>query len=126
MANEFTLTVGGQTFTGTTASAKAQMEALHVAMRTNLILMLRSENPSEMGLVSAMGGVDYEDVQKLISLVVEGCIKRSDGVPVAENLFRDSIQDYYLLIMYALRENVGPFWQLRRPTEARAAEQPTS
>lgn len=122
MARSYVIEAGGQRFEGKTASAKAQMEALHICMRTGLVSVLQGEKASEMGLVAAMGSLNYEDVQRLISLVVEGCVKRSDDVPVAENLFSDQIQDYYLLIMRALVENVGPFWNLRRQTGAEATE----
>jgi hypothetical protein len=44
-------------------------------------------------------------------------------VPVGENLFQDNPQDFYLLVGRALVENLSPFWQLRKATDASSAEQ---
>lgn len=123
MAKEYIIEIGGDTFSGVTASAQAQMEALHVAMRTGIVAAVK-EGHSDMGLVTALGGVSWDDLKRLQDLVVKDCITRdSDDVPVAVNLFRDNVQDYYLLIMKALQENLAGFWQLRRQTGAQGAEQ---
>lgn len=116
MPRTYTTEVGGIDYRGDTAPAKDQFEALHIAMRTGLIAHIRGE-PSDMALVAMMGGLKYEDVKRLVQLLVKDKIQRDeDSVPVAENLFGDNIQDYYLLIGNAIRENLSPFWKLQRPT----------
>jgi len=123
MAKEYTIEVGGDSYSGVTASAQAQMEALHIAMRTGIVAAVK-EGHSDMGLVAALGGVAWDDLKRLQELVIKDCIKReSDEVPVGVNLFRDNVQDFYLLIMKALQENLAGFWQLRRQTGAGEAEQ---
>lgn len=113
---DYTITIGGVDYAGQTVSAKRQFEALHIAMRTKLITALNGEM-SDMGMVGIFAAMDYSDIDKLEKLVVRDHIKRADdGVPVAENLFQDEPQNYYLLIAKACEENVGNFWQLRRQT----------
>lgn len=119
---QFEIEIDGEIYQGQTASAKAQFEALHIAGRTGLVALLK-EGKADMSVVVLLLQIQFEDVQRLADLVVKGCIQRdSDQAPIAENLFVDQIQNYYLLIARALRENVGPFWQLRRPEESLAAE----
>jgi len=123
MAKEYTVDVGGESFSGVTASAQAQMEALHIAMRTGIVAAIR-EGHSDMGLVTALGGISWDDLKRLQELVIKDCVTReSDEMPVGVNLFRDNVQDYYLLLMKALQENLAGFWQLRRQTGAQGAEQ---
>lgn len=125
MARTYHVEVEGAEYRGTTAPAKEQAEALHMAIRTGVVANLRGE-PSDMTLVAMMGAVSYEDVQRFAKLLVAGRIVRdADGVEVAENLFQDQIQNWYLLIGYALRENVGPFWQLQRRDESPKAPEPS-
>lgn len=113
----FTVEVGGVTYQCNTAPAKQQFEALHIAMRTGIIANLTGE-PTDMALAAMFGGLAYDDVNRLINLLVKDCAKREeDNVEVAENLFQDNIQDYYLLVGRMVKENLAPFWKLRRPTE---------
>lgn len=119
MPREYVFEVGAEEYKGTTASAKDQFEALHVAMRTTLVSILDDKEHSEMAVVGFFARVDFDDLQKLVRLLVnDKVVRRSDEVPVYENLFQDRIQDYYLLVYHALRENLGGFWQLRRPDAA--------
>lgn len=127
MAREFEAEIGGVLFCGTTAPAKAQVEMLHIAGRTGLIASLRTET-SDMALVLAMTQIRQEDFQALRRLCftsgkVDLVTRAADEVPVAENLFQDQPQDFYLLVGRALLENLGPFWQLRKATGAGEAEQ---
>lgn len=125
MAKSYSVEIDGTEYRGTTAPAKEQAEAMHMAIRTGVVANLRGE-PSDMTMVAMMGAVSYEDVQRFGKLLVAGRIVRDDGVEVADNLFRDQIQNWYLLIGYALRENVGPFWQLQRRDESPEAPEPIS
>lgn len=121
MARAYTVEIDGESYAGETASAKSQFEALHIAGRTGLVAMLKSD-AADMSMVALLLQIPFADVQRLSDLMVKGSIKRqSDTAPVAENLFVDAIQNYYLLIAMALRENIGPFWELRRQTESPAA-----
>ena len=124
MARTYTVEVGGIEYKGDTAPAKDQFESLHIAMRTGLVAHLRDE-PSEMALVAMMGGLTYDDVKRLVQLLVSNRIQRAeDSVPVAENLFGDNIQDYYVLIGRAVQENLGNFWKLHRPNTKPVAVEP--
>lgn len=120
MARTYTVEVGGLDYRGSTANAKNQFEALHIAMRTGVVVHLKDQ-PSDMALVAMLGSIQYDDLKRLVGLLVKDNLQREDdNVPVAENLFGDNIQDYYLLIGHAIRENLSPFWKLRRPTESKA------
>lgn len=123
MAREFGIEIDGTRYTGTTASAKDQFEALHIAMRTGLVASLKAD-AREMSKVAVFGGLQYADVQKIHDLLVKGRVYHGE-VPVAENLFGDDIQNYYLLMYEVIRENIGGFWKLRRPTDEKQAAEPT-
>src|SRR5690625_1371853 len=123
MARQYTVEVDGRNYQGNTASAKDQFEALHIEGRTGLVAMLKKD-ASEMSMVALLLQIPFEDVLRLIELLVrDRIVREADSVPVAENLFSDAIHGYYLLLAHALRENLAGFWQLRRPTGAEAAEQ---
>jgi len=117
MARQFTVEIGDHEYEGTTASAKNQFEALHIAMRTGLVASFR-DDAQDMSKVAVLGGLAFDDVKKLESLLVADKVER-DKVPVASNLFGDDIQDYYLLIYEVIKENLGGFWKLRRPTDSK-------
>ena len=126
MARPFTVEAGDTEFSGSTAPAKSQIEMLHIAGRTGLIVSLQSE-ASDMALVVALTQIHPDDFAALRKLCFmsgrEDLIVRSaDKVPVGENLFQDNPQDYYLLVGRALVENLAPFWQLRKATAEVATE----
>jgi len=128
MAREYSVKIGDEYYRGTTASAKDQFEALHIAMRTALVSILDGREHSEMGVVTFMGGIQFSELERLEELLVKGNLKRdSDDAPVGRNLFADEPQNYYLLLFHCLRENLEGFWRLRRPTSSGgAAEQAKS
>lgn len=113
--------IDGQTYEGQTASAKEQFEALHIVLRTGVIATLQ-EDTSDMGLVASFAMLKFEDIQRLQKLLLEGKVNR-DGIPVGQNLFRDNIEQLYLLLAYSLRENLGGFWKLRRQSEEAAGQE---
>ena len=125
MAREFTVDVDGAEYIGTTANAKNQLEALHLCMKTAYVTFLEEgKDYSDMGVVGAFVNMPFDQVQKLEKLLVSGnVLRRDDEVPVAPNLFVDDIHNYYLLIHRVLRENLGGFWKLQRPTNAKSVEQ---
>jgi len=128
MAREYVVTVGGSEYKGRTASAKSQFEAMHVALRTSLMSILDEDREySDMAVVGFFARVPFEEIQALVRLIVtDHIVRRDDEVPVAENLFQDNMQDYYLLIYKALCENLGGFWQLHRPTGEAVEQSETS
>lgn len=127
MARSFTVEAGDVEFKGSTAPAKAQIEMLHIAGRTGLIVSLQ-EGASDMALVVALTQIHPDDFTTLRKLCfVSGkedlVVRAADNVPVGENLFQDNPQDFYLLVGRALVENLSPFWQLRKATVEGSAEQ---
>ena len=127
MARDYSIKIGDEHYRGTTASAKSQIEALHIAMRTALVSILDGRDHSEMGIVTFMGGVSFEDLDKLDELLIKGQLKRdSDDAPVGRNLFADEPQNFFLLLFHVCRENLEGFWQLRRPTSNAGAAEQTS
>lgn len=126
MARSFDLDIGGTEYKGSTASAKNQIEMLHIAGRTSLIVALK-EGASDMALVAALTQVRFDEIKTLCKLCLgDDLVTRSaDNVPVGENLFQDNPQDWYLLLGKVLMENLGPFWQLRQATEGSGAETAT-
>lgn len=112
--------IDGHTYEGETASAKEQFEALHIVLRTGVIATLQ-EDTSDMGLVASFAMLKFEDVQRLQKLLLDDKVKR-DEIPIGQNLFRDNIEQLYLLLAYALRENLGGFWKLRRQKDEAAGQ----
>ncbi|MHA7915998.1 hypothetical protein [Alloalcanivorax xenomutans] len=120
---QYPIEIDDRTYTGTTASAKEQFEALHIAGRTGLAGLLVEEGVKPHSIVVMLISIPYQDLERLRSLLVKDkVIRDSDEVPVAENLFRDEIHNYYLIIAHAIRENLGGFSKLRRQTGAPTAE----
>jgi len=125
---EFDLNVGDMRLRGQTAPAVNQHEALHIAMRTSLVVTLSDpDGISDMGAVATLGGIDYSDVKRLEELLVKNNVWRAeDDVPVAANLFADQIEAYYLIMFRVLSENLAGFWRLQRPDGGQAVEQANS
>ena len=125
MARDYLFTIDGTEYKGRTASAKNQFEAMHIALRTALMSILDEDKDySEMGVVGFFARVQFDEIEKLMQLLVNDyVVRREDEVPVGANLFSDHMEQYYLVLYHALRENLGGFWQLRRPTGGQAAEQ---
>lgn len=126
MARSFTVEAGDVEFKGSTAPAKAQIEMLHIAGRTGLIVSLQ-DDASDMALVVALTQIRTDDFSALRKLcLVAGnedlVVRAADNVPVGENLFQDNPQDFYLLVARALVANLSPFWKLRQATDGQKAE----
>lgn len=124
MSRSYSFDVAGVTYKGETASAKSQFEALHIIGSTPIVSSLK-DGVSDMGAVVLILQLSMDKINRLMELlVVDHVIRKEDEIPVGENLFQEDIQDYYLLLSKAMRENLKNFWKLRRPTEkdAKAAE----
>lgn len=119
---QFTAVINGKEYLCQTACAKNQFEALHIAGRTGLIAMLKDDSTTDMTMVVILLQIPFEDVKRLVSLLVDKCVTK-DSVPVAENLFVDDISNYYLLIAKVIRENLAGFWLLQRPNSVTTLEQ---
>lgn len=113
MARSYEITVRDRTFIGMTASAVAQDEMLGLVGQAGILPLLNTdETISDMSKVTFMMTVPKNVRDRLAQLVTRDLIKTDEGVPVAINLFADNIQDWQLLIIEALRENLGGFFTL--------------
>ncbi|ANI83289.1 hypothetical protein [Kosakonia oryzae] len=126
MGRRIEIEIDGATYSGVTASAKDQVEMLQISAQAGLLPLL-GEGVTPMGITVAMASLDGGKTARLKELcIVKGKIVRdSDGVPVAENLFQDAAHNFLLLLGRALKENVGPFWQLSEQSENGAGATPT-
>lgn len=117
---EFALEIDGEGYAGKTASARNQMEALHIMGGSSALMAVLRGDVSDMGIVTALvASLPIDSVRQLETLLVKGCVTReSDTAPVAVNLFGDKIQNYYLLIGKVAIENLQGFWLLHRQTGA--------
>ena len=111
----YSITIDGKSYNGTTASAKNQFEALHIAGKYGLVVHLK-DDISDMASVTLLLQIPFEEVNRLVALLITDQVKFGE-VPVAENLFVDNIQNYYLLLAKVMYENLGNFWKLRPPTK---------
>jgi hypothetical protein len=86
---------------------------LQIAARNGLFPAL-ADNVTDMALFASMASLDKNELDKLKDLVFQkgGFRREGDNLPVAPNMFQDQVHFYLLLIGKALKENIGPFWQL--------------
>lgn len=114
----FQVEIDGVQYRGKTASAANQFEALHIAGRTSLITLLK-EGATDMGMVAMLTRIPLEDVRRLDKLAMDGLIYvAGEDKSVAMVQFKDSIQNYYLLLAKVLRENLSGFYKLSHSTDA--------
>ncbi|WP_315707400.1 hypothetical protein [Brenneria uluponensis] len=125
MGRKIEVEIDGVMYSGATASAKDQLEMLQLATK-NGILPALGEGSSDMGLVVSLASADTLALNRLKELCIKNgnIVRDGDGVPVAENLFQDSVHNYLLLVGLLLRENVGPFWRLSAGSENGAEATP--
>lgn len=117
----FEFSINDHTYTGETASAKNQFEALHVTARTGVAALL-TESPSPKAMALVLMGAPFEELKRLRDLLLKGCVVKEqtgtdEGLPVAENLFADQIHNYYLLLAHVIINNLGGFSELRQQAE---------
>lgn len=113
MGRKITVTIADTEYSGSTASAKEQVEMLQIAAQNGLLPVLAA-GASDMGVAAALASLDGVQLNRLKNLCVGGgnIVRAVDSVPVAENLFQDAAHNWLLLLGRVLAENVGPFWQL--------------
>lgn len=74
-------------------------------------------------MAASLASVDMMSLNRLKELCFNSgsIVRQSDNIPVGENLFQDEAHNYLVLLGQVLRENIGPFWQLKSE-EGRNAE----
>src|SRR5690606_4864623 len=103
----FEFEIGEETYTGETASAKEQFEALHIVSNNRLIIAGEKAMSDKATTLMVMN-MELSELRKLESLLVKGKITRQrDEVPVAVNLFQDDAAAYALLIGKVVRGNLS-------------------
>lgn len=123
---DYTITIHDVDYTGETASAKEQYQALHIAANSKLIIGLKDE-VSDQGLVLMLMSLPWADLQTLEKLLIKDKVSRdSDSVPVAANLFRDDPAGFALLVGKAARENLQGFFALSGGKSADAGQSQAS
>lgn len=109
----FEINVNGVEYRGETAPATKQWEALHICLNSRLVLGIK-DSVSDQALVMMVMSVPRDDLKRLESLLIkELVIRGEDDVPVGLNLFKDSIQNYALLLGEVVRANLSGFYELR-------------
>lgn len=113
MARNIEININDVTYSGSTASAKDQVEMLQIASRCGLLPAI-SDSVTAMGVVASLAAVDASGLNRLkvLCLTNGNIVRQSDNVPVAENMFQDEAHNFLVLIGGVLKENIGPFWQL--------------
>lgn len=99
-------------YVGVTAPAKDQVEMMQLASHNGLLPAMAA-NVSDMALMASMAALDGMSLNRLKVICLKNMIRQADSIPVAENLFQDEIHFYLVLLGKVLRENIGPFWQLK-------------
>lgn len=124
----FEIEVNGVEYSGETASAKSQYQALHIAANSRLLVGMQ-EGVTDQALVLTLMSLPWEELQKLEALLIKEKVKRvqagadEDGdIPVGINLFRDDPASYALLVGKVARENLSGFYALRGKPNAGAAQ----
>ena len=104
---QYEFTVADVDYTGETASAKDQWQAYHIVCNSKMIIGVQErDNLAEKSLSVIVMSLGWDDLQKLEKLLVKGKITRDeDGIEVAQNMFRDDMPSYSVLIARACQEN---------------------
>ena len=119
----FEIDVNGTEYRGETASAVDQWESLHVALNSKLILGLKDEVTDQAMVVMVMG-TPLDQLKRLEKLLLKTVVRTEDDSPAAPILFKDSPEEYALLLGKVARCNLSGFYSLRSHQEgAKAQEQ---
>ncbi|MGK4443104.1 phage tail assembly chaperone [Yersinia enterocolitica] len=122
MGRQIEVVIGDTLFQGATSPARDQVEMLQIAAKSGLLPAI-NPNVTAMGMAASLASVDTMSLNRLKELCFKSgsIVRQSDNVPVGENLFQDEAHNYLVLLGQVLRENIGPFWQLKN-AEGRNAE----
>jgi hypothetical protein len=104
---QYELTVCDVDYTGETASAKDQWQAYHLIANSRLIIGVQERDSlADKALSIIVMSLGWDELQKLERLLVKGkVIREEDGVEVAQNLFRDDMPAYSVLIAKVCQAN---------------------
>lgn len=107
-----TVTVLGQRYNVAQAPAVRQKELL---MLTGARLSLRvlSSKDSEIDSSMIMGALltfSEQDIDRIASIVLSGCVKSGTKEFVDEKTFQGHIHGYFLLMAEAIKVNLNPFF----------------
>lgn len=122
MGRQIEVVIGDTLFRGATSPARDQVEMLQIAAKSGLLPAI-NPNVTAMGMAASLASVDTMSLNRLKELCFNSgsIVRQSDNIPVGENLFQDEAHNYLVLLGQVLRENIGPFWQLKSE-EGRNAE----
>ncbi|HHH0339356.1 TPA: hypothetical protein ACPZAA_002603 [Yersinia enterocolitica] len=122
MGRQIEVVIGDTLFRGATSPARDQVEMLQIAAKSGLLPAI-NPNVTAMGMAASLASVDMMSLNRLKELCFNSgsIVRQSDNIPVGENLFQDEAHNYLVLLGQVLRENIGPFWQLKSE-EGRNAE----
>ncbi|ELI8480174.1 phage tail assembly chaperone [Yersinia hibernica] len=122
MGRQIDVVIGDTLFRGATSPARDQVEMLQIAAKSGLLPAI-NPNVTAMGMAASLASVDTMSLNRLKELCFNSgsIVRQSDNIPVGENLFQDEAHNYLVLLGQVLRENIGPFWQLKKE-EGRNAE----
>ncbi|CRX53841.1 phage tail assembly chaperone [Yersinia enterocolitica] len=122
MGRQIEVVIGDTLFRGATSPARDQVEMLQIAAKSGLLPAI-NPNVTAMGMAASLASVDTMSLNRLKELCFNSgsIVRQSDNIPVGENLFQDEAHNYLVLLGQVLRENIGPFWQLKKE-EGRNAE----
>ncbi|EOD4105835.1 hypothetical protein ACULTK_004527 [Yersinia enterocolitica] len=122
MGRQIEVVIGDTLFRGATSPARDQVEMLQIAAKAGLLPAI-NPNVTAMGMAASLASIDMMSLNRLKELCFKNgsIVRQSDNIPVGENLFQDEAHNYLVLLGQVLRENIGPFWQLKSE-EGRNAE----
>ncbi|HDL7825169.1 TPA: hypothetical protein PXP39_001336 [Yersinia enterocolitica] len=121
MGRQIEVVIGDTLFRGATSPARDQVEMLQISAKSGLLPAI-NPNVTAMGMAASLASVDTMSLNRLKELCFNSgnIVRQSDNIPVGENLFQDEAHNYLVLLGQVLRENIGPFWQLK--SEGKSAE----
>ncbi|CNL14544.1 phage tail assembly chaperone [Yersinia aldovae] len=119
MGRQIEVVIGDTLFRGATSPARDQVEMLQIAAKSGLLPAI-NPNVTAMGMAASLASVDTMSLNRLKELCFNSgsIVRQSDNIPVGENLFQDEAHNYLVLLGQVLRENIGPFWQLKSGEES--------
>ncbi|EKN3457961.1 hypothetical protein [Yersinia enterocolitica] len=114
MGRQIEVVIGDTLFSGATSPARDQVEMLQIAAKSGLLPAI-NPNVTAMGMAASLASIDMMSLNRLKELCFKNgsIVRQSDNIPVGENLFQDEAHNYLVLLGRVLRENIGPFWQLK-------------
>lgn len=107
-----TVTVLGQRYNIAQAPAVRQKELLMIT-GTRLSIRVISSSESDIDSSTIMGALltfSEQEIDRIASIVLSGCVKHGEKTPVDEKEFQGRIHGYFLLMAEAIKVNLNPFF----------------